>query len=46
MSKGDEVESVIRDSSAVIALFNSADHHQGAIVVGAARTSNRQKRER
>jgi predicted nucleic acid-binding protein len=33
------MESVILDSSAVIALFNSADHHHGAIVTAMAGSS-------
>jgi predicted nucleic acid-binding protein len=33
------MESVILDSSAVIALFNSADHHHGAIVTAMAASS-------
>ena len=33
------MESVILDSSAVIALFNSADHHHGAIVAAMAGSS-------
>jgi predicted nucleic acid-binding protein len=33
------MESVILDSSAVIALFNSADHHHGAIITAMAASS-------